>query len=125
MSIIDSSGLHYLLYDEAKLQTKRQMREANHHLKSERRQQPKNVKNALPCSTSVEKESVDLTSSIPMTAQNARAKLTLLAKSISSFEYSCGAFLFPPDTNSKTLGTLCAPHSSLQYKFKFLIMDWT
>ena len=31
----------------------------------------------------------------------------LLAKSISSFENSCGAFLFPPDKKSKTTGTLC------------------
>ena len=29
----------------------------------------------------------------------------LLAKSFSSFEYSCKAFLFPPDTKSKTTGT--------------------
>ena len=30
----------------------------------------------------------------------------LLAKSIPSFEYSCGAFLFPSDTKSKTVGRL-------------------
>ena len=34
-------------------------------------------------------------------------KCMLLAKSISSFEYSCGAFLFSSDTKSKTVGTLC------------------
>ena len=31
----------------------------------------------------------------------------LLAKSISSFEYSSGAFLFPSNTKSKTAGRLC------------------
>ena len=82
---------------------------------------------------SVEKESVDLTSSIPMTAQNARAvfyciecekpwvvysknkrnhnQRMLLAKSISSFQYSCRAFLFPPYAKSKTAGTLSIPPS--------------
>ena len=49
----------------------------------------------------------------------------LLAKSISSFEYPCGTFLFPSDTKSKRAGTLCIhPRSNVQCKLKFLIMDW-
>ena len=67
MQIFDSSGLHYVPYDEAKILKKadeRDRRETN---------QPKNVKNALASSTLVEKESVDLTATIPMTAQKCKS----------------------------------------------------
>ena len=72
---------------------------------------------------------MDLTSSILMTAQNARPvvycaecekpwviysrnklnhnQCMLLAKIVSSFEYSCEAFLFSPDNKFKTAGILC------------------
>ena len=135
MPILDSSGLHYLPYDEAKLLKKTDERDRPSLKIRKETKQPKNVKNALPSSASAEKESVDLASSIRMTAQNARAvvycvecekaqvtysknKLNhnqhmLLAKSISSLEHSCGAFLFPPDTKSKTAGSLCI-YPSLQ-----------
>ena len=81
-----------------------------------------------------------------MTAQNARAvfyciecekpwvvysknkrnhnQRMLLAKSISSFQYSCRAFLFPPYESLKQL-VLCLypPHSNVQCKLKIIIMD--
>ena len=133
MPILDSSGSHYLSYDETKLLKKADERDRPSLKIRKETKQPKNSKNALPSSTSVEKESVDLTLSIPVTAQNTRAvvycveckkprviysknKLNhnqrmLLGKSISSFEYSCRAFLFPPDTKSETAGTLCIRYS--------------
>ena len=129
MPILDSSGLHYLPYVEAKLLKKENKRDRPSPKIRKETKQPKNTNNAVPSSTLVEKEYVVLTSSIPMTAQNATAAIycieskkpqiiyaknklnqnqrVLLAKSISRFEYSCGAFLFPPDTKSKTAGTLC------------------
>ena len=67
MPIFDPSGLHYVPYDEVKILKKadeRDRRETN---------QPKNVKNALASSTLVEKESVDLTATIPMTAQECKS----------------------------------------------------
>ena len=128
MPILDSSGLHYLPYDEANLLKKADERDRPSLKIREETKQPQNARNALPSSMSVEKESVDLTSSIPMTAQNARAVVycveceklqviysknklnhnqrVLLVKSISSFEYLCRAFLFSPNKMSKTAGTL-------------------
>lgn len=68
MPILDSSGFHYLPYDEANLLKKEAERNRPKQIK-----QPKNAKNALPSSTTVEKGSLDLTLPIPVTAQNARA----------------------------------------------------
>lgn len=75
--------------------------------------QPKNVKNAIPSSTSIGKESVDLASPISITAQNAREVVYCLEckkpRAIYSknklnynqrFEYSYRPFLFPPDAKS-------------------------
>ena len=129
MPILDSSDLHYLFYDEAKLLKKTDERDRLSLKIRKETKQPKNAKNELPSSTSVEKESVDLSSSIPMTAQKAKAvvycvecekprviyfknklnhnQCMLLVKSISTSEHSCEAFLFSPDTKSITAGTLC------------------
>ena len=129
MSILDSSGLHFFPFDEVKLLKKAVERDRPSLKIRKDEKQPKNPKNSLPSSTSVKQEYVDLTSSIPMTVQNTRAVVCcvecenpqviysknkpnhnqrmLLAKRISRFEYSCGAFLFPPDTNSNTAGNLC------------------
>ena len=128
-------GLHYLLYDETKLLKKADDKDRPLLKIRKESNQHKNTKNALPSAKLIEKESVDLTSSIRMTAQNAKPvvyhveyekpwviysknklnhnQCMQLAKSITSFEYSCGVFLFPPDTKSKTAGTLCI-HPSLQ-----------
>ena len=73
MPILDPSGLHYLPYDVAKLLKRADERDIPSLKIRKETKQPKNAKNALPSSTSVEKESVDLTSPIPMTAQNASA----------------------------------------------------
>ena len=73
MPILDSSGFHYLPYDEVKLLKKADERNRPSLKIRKETKQPKNVKNVLPSSTSEAKESVDLTSSIPMTAQNGRA----------------------------------------------------
>ena len=73
LPILDSSGLHYLPYDKAKLLKKADDRDRPSIKIKKETKPPRNSKNELPSSTSVEKESVDLTSSIPMTAQNARA----------------------------------------------------
>ena len=145
--ILGSIGLYYLSYDEAKLLKKTDERDRKFIKIKKEIKQSQNAKNALPSSTSVEKESVDLTSFIPMTAQIVSAVIycvecelpqviysknklnhnqhMLLAKSISNVEYSSGAFLLPPDTKSKTAGThkLYAPHSSVRCKLKFFIMD--
>ena len=146
--ILDSTGLYYLSYDEAKLLKKTDERDRQFIKIKKEAKQSQNAKNALPSSTSVEKESVDLTSFIPMTAQIVSAVIycvecelpqeviysknklnhnqhMLLAKSISNVEYSSGAFLLPPDTKSKTAGThkFCAPRSSGRCKLKFFIMD--
>ena len=73
--------------------------------------------------------SVNSSTQIPMSAQTGRAVIVcvecekprvvyskkkldncqrlLLAKTISSYEYSCGAFLFPPSEKRKTAQTLC------------------
>ena len=72
MPILDSSGLHCLPYDGAKLLKKADERDRTSLKLKEEKKQLKNSKNALLSSTSVENEYVDLTSSIPMTAQNAR-----------------------------------------------------
>ena len=145
--ILDSIGLYYLSYDEAKLLKKTDERDRQFIKIKKEAKQSQNAKNALPSSTSVEKESVDLTSFIPMTAQIVSAVIycvecelpqviysknklnhnqhMLLAKSISNVEYSSGAFLLPPDTKSKTAGThkFYAPRSCGRCKLKFFIMD--
>ena len=68
MLILDSSGLHDLPYDDVKLLKMADKRYRPSLIRKETKQ-PKNTKNTLPSSTLGEKESVDFTSSIPMTAQ--------------------------------------------------------
>ena len=64
MLILDSSGLHCLPYDEGKLLKKTVKRHRPSITIRKETKQPKNTKNALPSSTSIEKEPMDLTSSI-------------------------------------------------------------
>ena len=72
MPILDSNGLNYPPYDGAKLLKKADERDRTSPKLKEEKKQLKNAKNALLSSTSVENEYVDLTSSIPMTAENAK-----------------------------------------------------
>ena len=60
-------GLHYLLYDETKLLEKADDKDRPSLKIRNESNQHKNTKNALPSAKLVEKESVDLTSSIRMT----------------------------------------------------------
>ena len=73
MLILDSSDLHYFPYDKAELLKKTDKRDRLSLKIRKETKQPKNAKNELPSSTSVEKESIDITYSIPMTAQNTSA----------------------------------------------------
>ena len=87
------------------------------------------VSDSSPSTPSISTSSPPAPPAIPMTAQTARAVIVcvecekprvvysktrlnnnqrvLLAKTMSSFEYSCGSFLFPPSEKGKTAQTLC------------------
>ena len=147
MPILDSSGAHYVPYEEAK-----GMKDANERdrpsLNVQKVKEPKGAKTpqssgdissffqpASNSGSSGQTTPVPSTPTppgpptIPMSAQTARAVIVcvecekprliysktrlnnnqhvLLAKTMSSYEYSCGSHLFPPNEKGKTAQTLC------------------
>ena len=147
MPFLDSNGLHYPPYDGAKLLKKADERDrTSPKLKEEKKQLKKRQKcptilhisrkwicgfNIIHSYDCRKRKSGGLLRIIwETTSYFSKNKLNhnqrvLMAKSSSSFKYSCEAFLFPPHTKSKTAGPLCIPpHSSVQCNVNWSPLLW-